>query len=124
LLLFSRKEGLSLLRLLVVLPAGCIAPDFLTYPPPENAARVLGFPVVVSQPLAPMAGNAWPAADAPPQTMLDYLPTRRSAKLLPSAAAAAAARRGDFGMCLPSAPHLDARGQTSTAPPGVALGVC
>jgi len=88
-------------------------------PPPENAARVLGFPVTVTQPLTPGAGDAWPAARVPPQTMLDLLATRVSAR--PSAAAAS---RGDFGMCLPSAPHPDSRGRISTAPPGAALGVC
>jgi len=92
------------------------------YPPPENTARVLGFPVAVTQPLAQMEGNAWPVARAPPATMLDFLATRTiAAPVQPSARAAS---RGDFGMCLPSAPHLDARGQLSTAPPGAALGVC
>jgi hypothetical protein len=126
LLFFFRKEGLAFLRLLALAPiltsAGCIAPDFLHDAAPENTARVLGFPVAVSQPLAPMAGNAWPAAGPLPATMLDFLAERgTTASARPSAAPAS---RGDFGMCLPSAPHLDSRGQLSTAPPGAALGVC
>ncbi len=127
----SEKKALALLLLSTSLATGC-TPGPLAYPPDltgfaspagaENDARIRGFSMPAPRPLRPATDTIWPAAPVSAPTMLEMMAQPKPAGTGHKAAGAAA--RGDFGLCLPTPAHLDANGRRSTAPPGVALGVC
>jgi hypothetical protein len=109
---FMSLGGRYLVASGVLLVAGCgIGPIHVPYESRENVNRVSGYPGVMKQPLAPMAGNAWPAPPTPPLTMLDFLKQSKTAGPSSLRPAGGAASRGDFGLCR--------RGGQ-----GAALGVC